>query len=81
MKFSIVSRIAAVATVVALGGCVVAPLGMHRGHGGPGYGAPQGAVYVAPNYATPGPGYAWQHHANFGWGWHHGSRGWHRGWR
>ncbi len=91
MKFSIPARIAAVCATVTLGGCVVAPVGMEpayggqgyggRGQGGPVYGAPPVAVYVAPTYVMPGPGYAWQFHGRHGWGWHHPGRGWHRGWR
>ena len=37
-------------------------------------------VYVAPTYVSPGPGYVWEYHARYGWGWHHPQRGWHRGW-
>jgi hypothetical protein len=58
----------------ACGGCVVTPVE-------PAYVAPSGVVYVAPTYASPGPGYVWSYHARFGWGWHHPQHGWHRGWR
>ena len=61
-------------TAAALSGCIVAPVQ-------PAYVAPAGVVYVAPAYVTPGPGYVWAYHANFGWGWHPPQRGWHRGWR
>lgn len=89
MKFLTPTRIAAVCVTLALSGCVVAPVGMEPGYGGqghghgggPGYGAQPGVVYVAPTYAMPGPGYAWQFHGRLGWGWHHPGRGWHRGWR
>lgn len=76
MKFSILTCIAAVCTTAVLGGCVVAPVAVQ-----PAYVMPQGVVYVAPTYALPGPGYAWQHHGRFGWGWRHANHGWHRGWR
>ena len=58
---------------VALSGCIVAPVR-------PVYAAPAGVVYVGPTYASPGPGYAWAYHANFGWGWHSPQYCWHRGW-
>ena len=61
----------------AFSGCVVAPA---RGGGYNGYNAPAGVVYVEPNYASPGPGYAWEYHARHGWGWRHPQRGWHHGW-
>ena len=64
--------------VAALTGCVVAPIEPAYG---PAYGPPPGAVYVAPTYAIPAPGYAWSYHARFGWGWRHPHYGWHRGWR
>jgi len=57
----------------AMSGCVVVPA---RG----GYAAPAGVAYVAPLYASPGPGWEWQYHAQYGWGWHHPQYGWHRGW-
>ena len=61
---------------VALGGCVVAPVGPP-----PGYGPPPGVAYIAPTYAVPGPGYVWAYHQNYGWGYRHPQYGWHRGWR
>jgi long-subunit fatty acid transport protein len=83
MKFPTQHIIAAVCATAALGGCVVAPYGYgtNPGHRGQGYATQPGAVYVAPTYALPAPGYAWQHHGRFGWGWRHPSHGWHRGWR
>jgi len=39
-----------------------------------------GAVYVAPAYPMPGPGYVWMNHQQYGWGWHHPQYGWHKGW-
>lgn len=76
MKCSPITYFAAACAAAALSGCVVAPA-----YPGPGYGAPAGVVYVAPTYAVPGVGYAWQYHAQYGWGWRHPSYGWHRGWR
>ena len=78
MKYSplVCAAVAACAVAVLGSGCVVVPAGAP-----PGYGAPAGAVYVAPTYAVPGVGYAWQYHSRFGWGWHHHQHGWHRGWR
>ena len=63
---------AALAALIALplGGCVVAPARVGLG-----------AVYVAPGYESPGPGYVWERHPNYGWGWRHPDRGWHRGWQ
>jgi hypothetical protein len=87
MRFSSSATLAAICATVALSGCVGAPVGPYAGYNEPvyespqGYAAPPGVVYVAPAYAMPGPGYAWQFHGRFGWGWHHASRGWHRGWR
>ena len=81
MKFSTLTCIAAVCATAALGGCVVAPIPVQPAYGGPGYVTPPGVVYVAPTYALPGPGYAWQYHGRYGWGWRHGNHGWHRGWR
>ena len=91
MKFSTPSCIAAVCATVALAGCVIAPLPVQPAYGGPGYAnpgyanpgyaAPPGVIYVAPTYAMPAPGYVWQYHAQFGWGWRHANHGWHRGWR
>lgn len=66
----------ACAAALTLSGCVVAPA--HPG--GYGYSAPAGVVYVAPTYAMPAVGYAWQYHGRHGWGWRHPHHGWHRGW-
>ena len=55
--------------LVATSGCIIAPP-RHAG-----------VVYVAPDYDSPGPGWVWEVHPRFGWGWRHRSRGWHRGWR
>jgi hypothetical protein len=76
MKSSILNGVAILCTTAALGGCVVAPVAME-----PAYAPPPGVVYVAPTYAMPAPGYAWQFNARFGWGWRHPQHGWHRGWR
>lgn len=91
MKHSFALSLAAICATAALSGCVVAPMGPEPGYGGqvysapppqgPVYAAPPGVVYVAPTYVMPAPGYAWQFHGRFGWGWHHPRRGWHRGWR
>ena len=87
-------RAIAFAAVAAatLSGCVVAPVGVRPGYGGgpvqggpvmvePEYVVPPGVIYIAPTYAVPAPGYYWRHHRHHGWGWRHGSHGWHRGWR
>ena len=67
--------LAAVLVSAAAAGCVVVPARV-----APVYEAPPGVVYVAPLYASPGPG--WRHyHPQYGWGWHHREYGWHRGWR
>ena len=71
MKLITILPVLALASAMA--GCVVEPV-----H--PGYRAPAGVVYVAPTYASPGPGYEWQYHERFGWGWHHPQYGWHQGW-
>ncbi len=81
MKFSTLTCIAAVCATAALGGCVVAPIPVQPAYGGPVYVTPPGVVYVAPSYVIPGPGYAWQYHGRYGWGWRHANLGWHRGWR
>jgi hypothetical protein len=70
----ITSCAAIVLVAASLSGCIVAPVR-------PAYEAPSGVVYVAPTYVSPGHGYVWAYHANFGWGWHHPQYGWHRGWR
>jgi hypothetical protein len=72
MKLIAILPAALLATAFA--GCVAAPA---RG----GYIAPAGVVYVEPGYASPGPGYAWEYHPRYGWGWHHPQQGWHRGWQ
>lgn len=61
----------AAAAVLAgsLSGCIVAPAR-------PAYVAPPGVVYVAPTFVAPGPGWAWEYHAQLGWGWHHPQYGW-----
>ena len=63
-----------------LSGCVIAPPVVRPAYG-PVYVSPPGVVYLAPTYAVPAPGYAWQYNTQFGWGWRHPDRGWHRGWR
>lgn len=55
-------------------GCVVAPAGR-------GYVAPPGVAYVEPGYASPGAGYRWEYHPQYGWGWHDAQYGWHKGWQ
>ncbi len=64
-----------VALLATTSGCVVAPW-----QPGPVVVAPQQG-YVAPTYASPGVGWAWQLHPTYGWGWRHPDHGWHRGWR
>jgi hypothetical protein len=72
---------------VLMSGCVVAPLPprhvvrIQQVIVEPVYAPPAGVVYVQPTYAIPAPGYVWQYHANFGWGWRHPNYGWHGGWR
>jgi hypothetical protein len=78
MKNALAWAIAGVA-LATLSGCIVAPARPY--YGGSGYVAPAGVVYVAPTYASPGPGWAWEYHAQYGWGWHHPQYGWHRGWK
>ncbi|MBG7618453.1 hypothetical protein I5R65_03130 [Herbaspirillum sp. AP02] len=74
--------IPAVALVTALSGCVVAPPTVRPAYvAQPTYVAPPGVVYVQPTYASPGPGWVWEYHSYYGWGWHHPHYGWHRGWR
>jgi hypothetical protein len=63
------------ALLASAAGCIVVPAGRH------GYGGGGGPVYVEPAYASPGPGWAWEAHPSYGYGWHHPDRGWHRGWR
>jgi hypothetical protein len=74
-------RAVPVCAAVALGGCVVAPVGVQPAYVASAYEAPPGVVYVAPTYALPAPGYRWHYHGRFGWGWRHPGLGWHRGWR
>jgi hypothetical protein len=75
MKLVRLASLASLAcTATLLSACIVAPIG-------PRYGAPAGVVVVGPTYAVPGPGYAWNYHPHYGWGWHHPEYGWHRGWR
>jgi hypothetical protein len=47
----------------------------------PGVMVPPGVAYVAPTYPMPAPGYNWNYHSNYGWGWYHPNHGWHGGWR
>lgn len=70
---------AAVFTAV-LSGCVIAPPVVHPVYR-PVYVTPPGVVYIAPTYVLPAPGYVWQYHPTYGWGWRHPAHGWHRGWR
>lgn len=74
MKFAVVISAVSAGLLISLGGCVVAPMQ-------PAYVAPVGVAYVSPTYAVPGPGYRWEYHPHYGWGWHHPQRGWHRGWQ
>jgi len=70
-----------ITATMALSGCVVAPApGPVVVAPPPGVVVPRGVVYVAPTYPMPAPGYVWVHHPRYGWGWHHGRHGWHRGW-
>jgi len=70
----------ALASILGLGGCVVAPPGPVYAAPGPVYVDPP--VYsVAPTYVSPGVGFVWSRHPRYGYGWHHPHRGWHRGWR
>ena len=78
MKNGLAIAIAGLA-LVSLSGCIVAPARPYYADNG-GYVAPAGVVYVAPTYASPGPGWGWEYHASYGWGWHHPRYGWHRGW-
>ena len=58
--------------LASMAGCIVAPARPYYGGGGGGYVAPAGVVYVAPTYASPGVGWNWESHAQYGWhkGWH-----------
>lgn len=77
----IAGLLSAAAAVVAVSGCVVTPPSVRPAYVEPAYAAPPGVVYVQPAYASPGPGYVWEYHAHYGWGWRHPQYGWHRGWR
>ena len=79
MKNGLAFAIAGLA-LASMSGCIVAPARPAYYGGEGGYVAPAGVVYVAPEYAAPGPGYRWEYHARYGWGWRHPDRGWHRGW-
>ncbi len=72
-KISCLIPLALLATTLT--GCVVTPPSVR-----PAYIAPPGVVYVQPSYVAPGPGYQWNYHPTYGWGWHHPGYGWHRGW-
>lgn len=71
MQQRVFLSVVVLAASAALAGCVVAR---------PAYVAPAGVAYVGPGYAAPAPGYGWEYHARFGWGWRHPVYGWHRGW-
>ncbi len=74
--------IPALAAAFGLSGCVVTPPAVRPAYvAQPAYVAPPGVVYVQPTYAAPGPGWVWEYHSYYGWGWHHPHYGWHRGWR
>jgi hypothetical protein len=72
MKTSFVMIVAST-VLAATSGCVVAP-------GPPAYVDGSATVYLAPTYASPGPGWIWVRHPRYGWGWRHPEHGWHRGW-
>ncbi len=67
------------ALLASAAGCIVVPADRHGAYGRGGGGG--SAVYVEPGYASPGPGWMWQSHPRYGYGWRHPHRGWHRGWR
>jgi hypothetical protein len=77
MKNRLLAVAIAAATLTVLGGCIVAPPPVPVRAA---YVAPVGVAYIAPTYAMPGPGYVWEYHPHYGWGWHHPVHGWHRGW-
>lgn len=52
-----------------LSGCVIYD-GPVRAH------VPARVAYVEPVGVIPGPGYVWQYHDGYGWGWHHPAYGW-----
>jgi hypothetical protein len=68
MKNGLALVVAALA-LASMSGCIVAPAPGY-GYESGGYVAPAGVVYVAPTYASPGPGWGWEYHARYGWGWH-----------
>src|ERR1700740_3013665 len=63
MKNGLAIAIAGLA-LVSMFGCIVAPARPYYAEGG--YVAPAGVVYVAPTYASPGPGWVWEYHATYG---------------
>ena len=64
--------IPALAAAFGLSGCVVTPPTVRPAYvAQPAYVAPPGVVYVQPTYASPGPGWVWEYHSYYGWGWHH----------
>lgn len=93
MRFTAPALAVSAAVLATLGGCVVqparpiyaAPPPVYSApppvYAEPQYAPPPGVVYVAPTYAMPAPGFVWQFHGRYGWGWRHPHRGWHRGWR
>ena len=78
MKNGLAILVAGVA-LASMTGCIVAPARPYYGGEGE-YVAPAGVAYVAPLYASPGPGYRWEYHEHYGWGWRHPQYGWHKGW-
>jgi hypothetical protein len=87
MKTCLPVAAAMAAATAILSGCVVAPVPPRAAYVAPVpvappavYVAPAGVAYLAPTYAMPGPGYVWQYHPRYGWGWRHPVHGWHRGW-
>lgn len=58
---------------IGLMGCVATPPSVAI--------TPPGVGIIAPTYPMPAPGYMWDYHPMFGWGWRHPGYGWHRGWR
>ena len=68
-----ITFIGTAALAASLSGCVVAPIGPV---GPVAYGAPAGAVYIAPIGVAPGPGWGWAYRPYYGWGWHHARYGW-----
>ena len=69
-------------SVLGLQACVVAPpQSAVYVSPPPGVVVPPGVVYVAPTYPAPSIDFVWEFHPQYGWGWRHPQRGWHRGWR